>query len=179
MYGNRLGGRDHDPDEVDGHAPASGPEPLYSPLPPGLVVLWQAADAPQQADVAAALADRGGPSDGGPKHRKVTVFVVPSTRGATLNEYVAHRSDPGATVYTDKRRSGLQPTSASQMVNHPRTEYVRGVVHTNTIEGVWPLVKRGIDGTQHAVSREHLQGYVTNTSGGTTTGATSSRYSPS
>lgn len=46
------------------------------------------------------------------------------------------------------------------MVNHSKKEYVRCVVHTNTIEGFWSLVMRGTDGTHHAVSREYLQGYV-------------------
>jgi transposase len=33
-------------------------------------------------------------------------------------------------------------------------------VHTNTIEGFWSLMKRGIDGVYHAVSAKHLQMYV-------------------
>jgi transposase len=35
-----------------------------------------------------------------------------------------------------------------------------GDVHTNTIEGFWSLVKRGIAGTHHAVSAKWLQGYL-------------------
>ena len=35
-----------------------------------------------------------------------------------------------------------------------------GDVHTNTIEGFWSLVKRGIGGVYHAVSAKHLQGYL-------------------
>ena len=35
-----------------------------------------------------------------------------------------------------------------------------GDVHTNTIEGFWSLVKRGIGGVYHAVSKKHLQGYL-------------------
>ena len=35
-----------------------------------------------------------------------------------------------------------------------------GDVHTNTIEGFWSLVKRGISGTHHSVSAKHLQGYL-------------------
>ena len=47
-----------------------------------------------------------------------------------------------------------------EAVNHGRKEYVRGSVHTNTIEGFWSQVKRSIDGTYHAVSKKHLQSYV-------------------
>ena len=35
-----------------------------------------------------------------------------------------------------------------------------GDVHTNTIEGFWSLVKRGIGGVYHSVSQKHLQGYL-------------------
>ena len=35
-----------------------------------------------------------------------------------------------------------------------------GTVHTNTIEGFWSLVKRGINGVYQAVSAKHLQGYL-------------------
>ncbi len=35
-----------------------------------------------------------------------------------------------------------------------------GDVHTNTIEGFWSLVKRGISGIHHAVSAKYLQGYL-------------------
>lgn len=35
-----------------------------------------------------------------------------------------------------------------------------GQVHTNTIEGFWSLLKRGIAGVYHSVSAKHLQTYV-------------------
>ena len=35
-----------------------------------------------------------------------------------------------------------------------------GNVHTNTVEGFWSLVKRGIAGVYHSVSKKHLQGYL-------------------
>jgi hypothetical protein len=37
---------------------------------------------------------------------------------------------------------------------------VRGDVHTNTAEGFFSLLERGLDGTFHAVSRKHLHRYV-------------------
>ena len=45
-------------------------------------------------------------------------------------------------------------------VNHKRRQYVVGAIHTNTIEGFWSLVKRGIGGVYHSVSRKHLLGYL-------------------
>jgi transposase-like protein len=45
-------------------------------------------------------------------------------------------------------------------VNHARDEYVVGAVHTNTIEGFWSLLKRGIMGTYHNVSKKYLPLYL-------------------
>jgi transposase-like protein len=47
-----------------------------------------------------------------------------------------------------------------ESVNHSRDEYVRGEVHTCTIDGFWSLLKRGIIGTFHNVSRKYLPLYV-------------------
>lgn len=47
-----------------------------------------------------------------------------------------------------------------QIVNHHQGEYVRGNVHTQTIESVWALLKRQIIGIHHWVSEKHLQRYV-------------------
>jgi transposase-like protein len=46
------------------------------------------------------------------------------------------------------------------IVNHTNNQYVNGIFHTNTIEGFWSLLKRGIYGIYHAVSPKHLQKYV-------------------
>src|ERR1700685_3818617 len=45
-------------------------------------------------------------------------------------------------------------------INHSQKIYVAGNVHTNTIEGFWSLVKRGIGGVYHSVSAKHLQSYL-------------------
>ena len=46
------------------------------------------------------------------------------------------------------------------IVRHGRAQYVAGAIHTNTIEGFWSIIKRGIVGTFHKVSKKHLQLYV-------------------
>jgi hypothetical protein len=46
------------------------------------------------------------------------------------------------------------------MVNHSIGEYVRGDVHTNTIEGYFSILKRGINGIYHHVSQQHLKRYL-------------------
>ncbi len=38
--------------------------------------------------------------------------------------------------------------------------YVMGDIHTNTVDGFWSLVKRGISGVNHAVSEKYLPNYL-------------------
>ena len=45
-------------------------------------------------------------------------------------------------------------------VKHNSGQYVNGRVHTNTIEGFWSILKRGIVGIYHFTSKKHLQMYV-------------------
>ena len=45
-------------------------------------------------------------------------------------------------------------------VHHTGKVWVVGDAHTNTIEGFWSALKRGIKGVYHAVSVRHLQGYI-------------------
>lgn len=45
-------------------------------------------------------------------------------------------------------------------VNHAHGQYVYGAVHTNTIEGFWSLLKRGVMGSYHKVSAKYLPLYV-------------------
>jgi len=45
-------------------------------------------------------------------------------------------------------------------VNHSAKEYARGQSHTNTIEGFWSLLKRGIVGQYHYLSDKHLNKYI-------------------
>ena len=47
-----------------------------------------------------------------------------------------------------------------ESVNHSAGEYVRGRATTNTVEGFFSLLKRGLYGTFHSVSKRHLHRYV-------------------
>jgi transposase-like protein len=58
--------------------------------------------------------------------------------------------------YRNLRKHGLP----HQQVNHSEKQYVVGSVHTNTIENFWSLLKRGIIGNYHHVSREYLPLYL-------------------
>jgi len=45
-------------------------------------------------------------------------------------------------------------------IKHSAKKYVKGDIHTNTIEGFWSQIKRSLDGTYHSISSKHLQSYV-------------------
>lgn len=60
------------------------------------------------------------------------------------------------TIYRKANRLGLFHDS----INHSKGKYVKGDIHTNTIEGFWSQMKRSIDGTYHSISSKHLQSYV-------------------
>lgn len=68
----------------------------------------------------------------------------------------------GSELHTDESKSyyWTNKVMVHKVVNHSKHEYGRGYVTTNRIEGFWSQLKRSIDGTYHAVSREHLQMYV-------------------
>ena len=72
--------------------------------------------------------------------------VSPDAELLVTDTGVAYRSIPG---YPQHR-----------LVNHSKREFVRGKVHTQTIESVWSMLKRQIVGTHHWVSEKHLQQYV-------------------
>jgi transposase len=94
---------------------------------------------------------------------KVAAYVVPSIQAKTLAPHIARKVEPGSVVYTDDGAAYRGMTADGwdhQAVNHSANVYVAGNVHTQTIDGFWSLVKRGISGTHHAVSPKWLQGYL-------------------
>jgi transposase len=98
-----------------------------------------------------------------PRGGKVAAYVVPSIQAATLSKHMDRHVAPDTKIFTDEGKSyrGLRRAGWDhETVNHTDGIYVSGNVHTQTIEGFWSLVKRGIDGTHHAVSAKWLQGYV-------------------
>ena len=94
---------------------------------------------------------------------KMKAQVVPNAKRATifpiLNSTIAKQS----TVLTDELhiyRTVAEHGYNHETVKHKIYEYVRGKVHTNSIEGFWSQLKRSLDGTHHAVSPKFLQQYV-------------------
>ena len=89
--------------------------------------------------------------------------VVPNVNGHTLKEAIRELVNTDAKIMTDENSAytGLAPEFAShETVCHGTGEYARGNVHTNTAESSNALVKRGIVGIYHNVSKEHLHRYL-------------------
>ncbi len=95
------------------------------------------------------------------KTKLVSAKVVPDTKGETLLKFVKDTVIPGAEVYTDDSTSySAMEGFEHDSVNHSALEYVRGYVHTNGIESLWSMLKRGYVGTYHKMSAKHLHRYV-------------------
>ena len=101
----------------------------------------------------------------GIKERNGSVIgrVVKDTSIATLQGYISQNVLPNSSVMTDDHLSyvGLDKKGFQHhSVKHSSNEYVDGVAHTNGVESFWALLKRGLYGTYHNVSKKHLQRYV-------------------
>ena len=93
----------------------------------------------------------------------VAPFVVSQANAETAENLLEVTTDKDARIVTDEYGvyHGLKAKGyAHESVCHGASEYVRGDIHTNGIEGFWSQMKRSIDGTHHHVSRKHLQKYA-------------------
>jgi transposase-like protein len=99
------------------------------------------------------------------RNGKVKTRVIPKTSieniTTALEEFV---STENTIMVTDEHHAynRVRLTYNHRTINHGRKEYVRAediLVHTNTIEGFWSILKRQINGIHHYVSAKHLQRY--------------------
>lgn len=94
---------------------------------------------------------------------KVVARVIADVTADTLTKFVKESvSDKVSLICTDEwvgyRR--LEKEYQHQVIKHSARQYVVGAIHTNTIEGFWSLIKRGMVGTFHKVSRKYLPLYI-------------------
>ena len=94
----------------------------------------------------------------------VTALPVDSTTKETLQGIITDKVQAGSTIYTDDHKSytglGSRNEYKHGVVKHSVAEYVNGKAHTNGIESVWAVLKRGYHGTYHHMSGKHLHRYV-------------------
>ena len=97
---------------------------------------------------------------------RVVARATLDAKGSTLLGIVKEKILPKSTIFTDELNAydGIKHMPEMgykhRRINHSSKVYVMGDIHTNTIEGFWSLVKRGIGGVYHQVSQKYLQSYL-------------------
>ncbi len=91
----------------------------------------------------------------------ITTIVGKDTKASTLQPFIKSVVKPGSIVITDEwgGYNGLNKEYSHVVIKHNEGEYVRGAFHTNEVEGVWSLFKRGYIGTYHYMSPKHMPRY--------------------
>ncbi|MEW8551660.1 MAG: IS1595 family transposase [Candidatus Thiodiazotropha endolucinida] len=104
------------------------------------------------------LVERGG---------DIRSFHVPAVNAATLRPIMKEQIKQDSRIVTDEagqychtRKPLTDEFESHEYVKHGMGEYVRGDVHTNTVEGYFSILKRGLVGTFHHVGPQHLKRYV-------------------
>ncbi len=109
----------------------------------------------QGKEIAFSLVERGG---------SVRSHHVSSVSRKTLRPILYTQISRASTLMTDDagqyRDSMTRGFARHEAVNHGIGEYVRGDAHTNTAEGYFSILKRGITGVYHHVSEKHLMRYL-------------------
>lgn len=92
---------------------------------------------------------------------KVYTYVVGDTTAQTIQPIMVKQVERGARIISDSYRSyrGLEQIYSHITVKHNDSYITSGDEHTNTIEGFWSLLKRGVVGIYHFVSAKHLHRY--------------------
>lgn len=105
--------------------------------------------------IVAGIVQRGG---------KVRTSTIKRTDRKTLHAFIQGHIHPKTKlVITDDwppYRGIADYDTKHETVSHRQKEYVRGNIHTNTIENVWSLLKRSVAGSYHKVSPKHLDSYL-------------------
>jgi transposase-like protein len=97
---------------------------------------------------------------------RVVVKAATEVTGAVLTGMAKEFVLPASTIFTDElpAYNNIKHIPGGnyqhKRINHSAKVYVIGDIHTNTIEGFWSLLKRGIGGVYHSVSQKYLQTYL-------------------
>jgi len=94
---------------------------------------------------------------------RIKLQVIDKAHGKSIKPIIEQTVSKEATIVTDGfgGYAGLSKIFREhQVLNKEKEEYTKGQYHTNTIEGFWTLLKRGIYGQYHKVSVAHLQSYL-------------------
>lgn len=93
----------------------------------------------------------------------VVARVIENVQAKTLEAFIRETVSHKVSLLCSDQWSGYRKLADEyplRTVDHARGQYVVGAVHTQTIEGFWSLIKRGIMGNFHKVSKKYLPLYV-------------------
>jgi transposase-like protein len=101
----------------------------------------------------AGVVERGG---------RVRLKVISDRTRESLHKFLEDHVDRAELdkLYTDEWEAYKGFTPDHESVCHSLEEWARGDVHTNSVEGVWSLLKRAIIGAYHRISHKHLDAYL-------------------
>lgn len=92
---------------------------------------------------------------------RVRSFKLGKVTKKGVHAHLRANVDPKSTLYTDEAKWYERDTGMKHSaVNHSSKQYVKGDVHTNTIEGVFSIFKRGMIGTYQHCGEQHLHRYL-------------------
>lgn len=96
-------------------------------------------------------------------NKSIQAYVIPEATAQTIKPIIRELVSKNSLLITDgfgAYNNLNKEFKAHIIVNHEKGHYVTDSHHTNTIEGFWSLLKRGIIGIYHYTSVKHLQKYV-------------------
>jgi hypothetical protein len=88
---------------------------------------------------------------------------IANINGKTLRPILVKNVSRKSTLMTDTAGGYMgvgKEFARHEMVDHGKEEYVRGDAHSNTVEGYFSILKRGVVGTFHHISEAHLGRYL-------------------
>ncbi len=103
--------------------------------------------------IVAGVVQRGG---------QVRLKVIPDQTREALHKFLFEHTSPAKieALFTDENKAYTGFTPSHETVIHSLNQWVRGDVHTNSVENVWSLLKRAIIGAYHQISHKHLDAYL-------------------
>ena len=95
---------------------------------------------------------------------RIRLERIPNIKKPTIHDFARRNvADEADAIYTDELASHVAVETATrkhETVNHSKEEWVVGDVHTNSVEGVWSLLKRSIVGSFQKMSVKHMDRYL-------------------
>ncbi len=97
------------------------------------------------------------------REKEVRAFLIDDAKRDTIMAKIYENIKQGSNIITDEFKAyyWLYSQFNHDVVNHSKGEYKKGAdAHTNSIEGFWSTLKRGVYGIYHHISRKYTQNYV-------------------